>query len=87
MTSAQNPATPVRSASPAGLYRANIVFHGLAVVVGWAVLPDGTQQGVVVTGTTKQPAPMLNLSNGAFTLEGVNFTAAQVAGDATVVRP
>ena len=75
------------SPRPAGLYRANIVFHGLAVVVGWAVLPDGTQQGVVVTGTTKQPAPMLDLSNGVFTLGGVNFTAAPVAGNATVVRP
>ena len=75
------------SPRPAGLYRANIVFHGLATVVGWAVLPDGTQQGVVVTGTTKQPAPMLDLSNGVFTLGGVNFTAAPVAGNATVVRP
>jgi hypothetical protein len=75
------------SPRPAGLYRADIVFHGLATVVGWAVLPDGTQQGVVVTGTTKQPAPMLDLSNGVFTLGGVNFTAAPVAGNATVVRP
>ncbi len=75
------------SPRPAGLYRADIVFHGLATVVGWAVLPDGTQQGVVVTGTTKQPAPMLDLSNGVFTLDGVNFTAAPVAGNATVVRP
>jgi hypothetical protein len=75
------------SPRPAGLYRADIVFHGLATVVGWAVLPDGTQQGVVVTGTTKRPAPMLDLSNGVFTLGGVNFTAAPVAGNATVVRP
>jgi hypothetical protein len=75
------------SPRPAGLYRADIVFHGLATVVGWAVLPDGTQQGVVATGTTKQPAPMLDLSTGVFTLGGVNFTAAPVAGNATVVRP
>ena len=75
------------SPRPAGLYRANIVFHGLATVVGWAVLPDGTQQGVVVTGTAKQPAPMLDLSDGVFTLGGVNFTAAPVAGNAIVVRP
>jgi hypothetical protein len=75
------------SPRPAGLYRADIVFHGLATVVGWAVLPDGTQQGVVVTGTTKQPAPVLDLSNGVFTLGGVSFTAAPVAGNATVVRP
>jgi len=75
------------SPRPAGLYRADIVFRGLATVVGWAVLPDGTQQGVVAVGTTKQPAPMLDLSNGVFTLGGVNFTAAPVAGNAIVVRP
>jgi len=71
------------SPRPAGLYRADIVFHGLATVVGWAVQPDGTQQGVIVTGTTKQPAPALNLSNGAFTLDGTSFTARPVPGNAT----
>jgi hypothetical protein len=78
------------SPRPAGLYRADIVFHGLATVVGWAVLPDGTQQGVVAVGATnpaKQPAPMLDLSNDLFTLGGASFTAVPVAGNAIVVHP
>jgi len=75
------------SPRPAGVYQARIAVNGLATRIGWAVLPDGTQLGVAVAGTTKYPAPPLDLSNGSFTLDGASFTAAAVAGKDTVVSP
>jgi hypothetical protein len=75
------------SARPAGVFQARITVNGLATRIGWAVLPDGTQLGVAVAGTTKTPAPPLNLSDDSFTLDGTTFTASSVAGDATVVSP
>jgi hypothetical protein len=75
------------SPHPAGVFQARITVNGLATRIGWAVLPDGTQLGVAVIGSTKQPAPPLDLSDGAFTLDGSTFTAAQVAGNANVVSP
>jgi hypothetical protein len=75
------------SPHPAGVYQARITVNGLATRIGWAVLPDGTQLGVVVAGTTKYPAPPLDLSNGSFTLGGASFKAAPVAGKDIVVLP
>jgi hypothetical protein len=75
------------SPHPAGVFQARIAINGLATRIGWAVLPDGTQLGVAVIGSTDQPAPPLDLSDGSFTLDGTTFTAAQVAGNATVVTP
>ena len=75
------------SPRPAGVYQARIAVNGLATRIGWAVLPDGTQAGVAVAGTTKSPAPPLDLSNNSFTLGGTTFTAAPVAGNQTVVIP
>jgi hypothetical protein len=75
------------SPRPAGVYQARIAVNGLATRIGWAVLPDGTQLGVAVAGTTKYPAPPLDLSNNSFTLDGSSFTAAPVAGHDTVVSP
>jgi hypothetical protein len=75
------------SPHPAGVFQARITVNGLATRIGWAVLPDGTQLGVAVIGSTRQPAPPLDLSDGAFTLDGSTFTAAQVAGNANVVSP
>jgi hypothetical protein len=75
------------SPRPAGVYQARIVVNGLATRIGWAVLPDGTQLGVAVAGTTRSAAPPLNLSDGAFTLDGASFQASAVAGDQTVVTP
>jgi hypothetical protein len=42
---------------------------------------------VAAAGTTKYPAPPLDLSNDSFTLGGASFTAAAVAGNETVVSP
>jgi len=75
------------SPRPAGVYQARIAVNGLATRIGWAVLPDGTQLGVAVAGTTKYPAPLLDLSNNSFTLDGTSFTAAPVVGTDTVVSP
>ena len=75
------------SPRPAGVFQARIAVNGLATRIGWAVLPDGTQLGVAVAGTTKYPAPPLDLSNDSFTLGGASFTAAPVAGKDTVVSP
>jgi len=75
------------SPHPAGIYQARIAVNGLATRIGWAVLPDGTQSGVIVAGGAKTPAPPLNLSDGSFTLDGSSFKAAPVAGDETVVLP
>jgi hypothetical protein len=75
------------SPRPAGVYQARIAVNGLATRIGWAVLPDGTQVGVAVAGTTKYPAPSLDLSNNSFTLDGSSFTAGPVAGRDTVVSP
>jgi len=75
------------SPHPAGVFQARITVNGLATRIGWAVLPDGTQLGVAVIGSAKQPAPPLDLSDGAFTLDGASFKAAEVAGDANVVSP
>ena len=75
------------SPHPAGIYQARIAVNGLATRIGWAVLPDGTQSGVIVAGNAKTPAPALNLSDGSFTLDGTSFKAAPVAGNETVVLP
>jgi hypothetical protein len=75
------------SPRPAGVYQARITVNGLATRIGWAVLPDGTQVGVAVAGTTKYAAPPLDLSNDSFTLNGASFPASEVTGNQTVVIP
>ena len=75
------------SPRPAGVYQARIAVNGLATRIGWAVLPDGTQLGVAVAGTTRYPAPPLDLNGLGFTLGGTSFRASPVAGNQTVVIP
>ncbi|HMD93787.1 MAG TPA: hypothetical protein VKG80_14205 [Trebonia sp.] len=72
---------------PAGIFQARLAVNRLATRIGWAVLPDGTQFGVSVTGTTASPAPPLDLGDDSFVMDGTTFTAAPVDGDATVVSP
>ena len=72
---------------PAGVYQARIAVNRLATRIGWAVLPDGTQLGVAVSGTTLSPAPALDLGSNSFVLDGTSFTAEPVDGNATVVSP
>jgi hypothetical protein len=75
------------SPEPAGVYQARVTVNGLATRIGWAVLPNGMQMGVAVAGTTKYPAPPLNLITNSFTLGGATHTASDVDGDDTVVSP
>jgi hypothetical protein len=75
------------SPRPAGVYQARITVNGLATRIGWAVLPDGTQAGVAVAGTSRYAAPPLDLGDLSFTLNGASFRAALVAGNQTVVIP
>lgn len=72
---------------PAGVYRADVTINRLATKIGWAVLPDGTQAGVAVSGGTARPAPPINLNNGKFTIDGSTFAASDVEGTDTVVSP
>ena len=72
---------------PAGVFQARIAVGRLATRIGWAVLPDGTQLGVAVSGTTANPAPALDLGDNSFVLDGTSFTAEPVDGNATVVGP
>ena len=72
---------------PAGVFQARIAVNRLATRIGWVVLPDGTQLGVAVSGTTSSPAPALDLGDNSFVLDGTSFTAAPVDGNATVVSP
>lgn len=72
---------------PAGIYQARIAVNRLATRIGWAVLPDGSQLGVAVTGTVKTPAPPLDLGDNSFVIGGVSFAAAPVDGNAIVVSP
>jgi hypothetical protein len=75
------------SPEPAGVYQARITVNGLATRIGWVVLPDGTQMGVAMTGTTTYAAPPLDLTSDSFTLGGATHTASDVDGDQTVVSP
>ncbi len=72
---------------PAGVFQARLAVNRLATRIGWVVLPDGTQLGVAVSGTTSSPAPALDLGDDSFVLNGASFMAAPVDGNATVVSP
>lgn len=81
------PFSAALSPRPAGVYRADVQINRLATVIGWAVLPDGTEVGLAVAGATRYPAPTLNLSTDTFTVGGASFKAGPVDGAATVVSP
>jgi hypothetical protein len=81
------PFSAALSPRPAGVFRADVQINKLATVIGWAVLPDGTQVGLAVAGATRYPAPTLNLVTNEFTVGGVSFPASPLAGTATVVGP
>jgi TIR domain len=73
---------------PSGIYWAEIEINGSEAYVGWAVLPDGTQRGVINTGQGTSPAPPLTFDetidppSATFTLNGQDFQArAFQAGD------
>lgn len=82
------PFSATQAGPPAGVYQARFTRNGLATRVGWAVLPDGTQVGIVAEGGptgTKRAAPRLDLTTRVFTLDGTDSTATPVAGTDIVV--
>jgi len=67
-----------KAGPPAGLYRA----RNATSTIGWIVLPDGKQVGVDDDGTPA-PAPPLDTTTRAATVNGVPVTAQAVVGDET----
>lgn len=60
---------------PSGLYRATAKIRGASVVGGWVVLPDGTQVGLLTVDGVPRPAPSIDASSGAVTIDGTQVTA------------
>jgi len=73
------PFSIVPAAAPAGLYRG----EGTNATIGWIVLPDGTQVGIVKSPAGSKAAPELDPAAGAVTVDGMRVPAAKVAGDTT----
>jgi hypothetical protein len=73
------------ASAPAGVYEARIDVEGIAVRLGWAVLPGGQQVGVENRGGQLTPAPPLNLPEATFAVRGVTHTAKLVNGADDVV--
>jgi hypothetical protein len=67
-----------KAGPPAGLYRA----RNSTSTIGWIVLPDGKQVGVDDDGTPA-PAPPLDITTRAATVNGAPVTAQAVIGDET----
>lgn len=66
--------------APAGLYRATTTVRNVRVVAGWIVLADGSQVGVVTTGTQPAPAPQLNTSTRLAMTAGARLQAIAIDG-------
>lgn len=65
--------------APAGLYRG----EGADATIGWIVLPDGTQVGILRSGGERSPAPPLDPARGEVAVAGTTVTAEKVDGDTT----
>lgn len=71
-----------KAVPPAGLYRARTERSGTVSVIGWIVLPDGTQVGIE-NDRTPGPAPRLDPANRRATVGGGVIMADSVVGDET----
>jgi hypothetical protein len=63
----------------AGVYEANIEVNGAPARIGWAVLPDGTQVGLVNREGVRSEAPPLNTDDLSFTYNGAHHHAVRKA--------
>jgi hypothetical protein len=71
--------------TPNGLYRGRADVKGVAVRIGWIVLPDGTQTGLGRRGQeTIVPPPLDPGQLGGVTVDGTPVTVATIAGDSDV---
>ncbi len=74
------------AASPAGLYEGRASVKGVLNRIGWIVLPDGTQTGVLKAGTTEVPAPVLDPANpGSVVVDGVPVAVRTIGGGDAVI--
>ena len=73
--------------APAGLYSGRADVRGVANRVGWILLNDGTQTGILrPAGGEPQPAPLLDPNNpGNVTIDGVPVTVTEIDGGDTVI--
>jgi FAD synthase len=78
---------------PSGVYWAKIEINGSDAYLGWAVLPDGTQLGVINTGQGTSPAPHLTFDektdpvSATFTLNGQDYQAKAVQAGKEIPSP
>jgi hypothetical protein len=78
---------------PSGVYRAEIEINGSEAYIGWAVLPNGTQLGVIDTGQGTSPAPHLTFDDSTdpptatFTLNGQDYQAHAVQAGEEIPSP
>jgi hypothetical protein len=81
-TAGQIPFLAGTAGPPAGVYRAEIELGGTDTYIGWAVLADGTQLGVIDTRDGGLPAPPLDLGTSTFQLNGQTYQAERVSAGA-----
>ena len=67
--------------APAGLYEGRASVKGVLNRIGWIVLPDGTQTGVLRKGSELDPAPPLNPAQpNSIVIDGVPVTVRTIGG-------
>lgn len=72
--------------TPAGLYQGRADVKGVANRIGWIILPDGTQTGILSAGGERKPAPRLDpAAPGSVSIDGVPVTVETLDGDDQVV--
>jgi serine/threonine-protein kinase len=66
---------------PSGLYRAAARVRNAEVVGSWIVLADGSQVGVLTENGVPGPAPALDVTGRATTVDGTRVTASTIDVD------
>ncbi len=75
------PYTAKSVTAPAGLYEGRASVKGVLNRIGWIVLPDGTQTGVLMKGNELDPAPPLNPAQpNSVVIDGVPVTVRTIGG-------
>jgi hypothetical protein len=74
------------AASPAGLYEGRASVKGVLNRIGWIVLPDGTQTGMLKAGTTEVTAPVLDPAHPeSVMVDGVPVAVRTIGGADAVI--
>jgi hypothetical protein len=74
------------AASPAGLYEGRASVKGVLNRIGWIVLPDGTQTGMLKAGTTEVTAPLLDPAHPeSVMVDGVPVAVRTIGGADAVI--